>query len=315
VAKEVLHEEASALHVAAERIDGVFAQAVRLIARGKGRLVVTGMGKAGFVAQKVSATFASTGTPSLFLHPADALHGDLGRITASDLVLALSSSGETDEIVRLLGPVKRVGARILAVTAEKSSTLGREADLVLETGPCEEAGHGLAPTTSTTLMLGLGDALAMAVQKLRGFTADEFHRNHPGGSLGKKLSRVGEVMRKGEMVPIVARRARLAEVIAVMTRTPGRPGAATVVDAKGRLVGMFTDGDLRRLIELGRFDLEAQVDAVMTRSPKTVRPEAQVSDAALLLREHHVDQVPVVDLAGRPVGLLDVQDLLAQRFL
>lgn len=315
VGRTVLAEAAKALEATSRSLGQSFADAVRMIGSCRGRLVVSGMGKAGFVAQKISATFASTGTPSLFLHPADALHGDLGRITASDVLLALSSSGETEEMVRLVGPVKRVGARVVVVTAERGVSLAREADLVLEIGRHREAGNGLAPTTSTTVMLGVGDALAMAVLELRGFTDDQFYLYHPAGAAGRRLMRVHEVMRKGEMVPLVKRTTRLREVIAVMTRTPGRPGVAIVVDHRRKLLGLFTDGDLRRMLESGNPLLDQPVHGAMSLSPKTVSPSMPVMDAARLLREHRVDQVPVVDASSRVVGLLDVQDLLAQRFV
>lgn len=313
--RRVLLHEAEALRLAAERINGDFQAAAQLIARSHGHLVVTGMGKANFVAQKISATFASTGTPSFFLHPADALHGDLGRITAADIVLALSHSGETEEILRLVGPARALGAKVLAITGGKTCSLAQQAALTLEMGRWEEAGTGLAPTTSTTVMLALGDALAVVVQRLRGFTEEEFHRYHPGGALGRKLMRVGSIMRSGAMIPVVEDSKRLSEVIGVMTATPGRPGAAMVVDKKGRLVGLFTDGDLRRLAQNGELVLSVEVRAVMSRDPKTVSKEELVSAAAQVLRAFHVDQVPVVDEQHRPIGLLDVQDLLAQRFL
>lgn len=313
--RRVLEDEANAVREASKRLNGDFTRAADLIANTRGRVVVSGMGKAGFVAQKISATLASTGTPSLFLHPADAVHGDLGRLAAEDVLLALSHSGETEEVVRLLEPAKQMGATVLAMTASKTSTLALGADLTLEMGRWEETGTGLAPTTSTTVMLALGDALAVAVLNLRGFTEDDFRQYHPGGSLARRLMRVGEVMRRGEMLPKVKHSAKLTEVIAVMTKTPGRPGATTVVDRAGRLVGLFTDGDLRRMIELGSFDASAAVETAMTRHPKTVTAEQYVTDAAQVLRDHGIDQVPVVDGRGRPVGLLDVQDLLALRFI
>jgi arabinose-5-phosphate isomerase len=313
-AREVFEQGARALLLSAKVIDESFVAAARRIARLRGRVVVTGIGKAGFIAQKVSATLASTGTPSLYLHPTDALHGDLGRITADDLLLAFSHSGETEELVRLLGPVKRLGAFVLAVTGERDSSLGREADLVLEMGHYEEAGHGLAPTTSTTVMLGFGDALAIAVLHLRGFSEEDFHQNHPAGALGRRLMRVEDVMRRGERVPLVKPTATLREVISVMSKTPGRPGAALVVGPKARLSGIFTDGDLRRLLEENQqLDLSIRVRDVMGRSPKTVRAQERLSEAVRLLREYRIDQVAVVDDAGAPVGLLDVQDLLARR--
>lgn len=313
--RNVLEEEAKAVLAVAHRIGEDFARAAQIIAASRGRLVVAGMGKAGFIAQKVSATFASTGTPSLFLHPADAVHGDLGRLAREDVLLALSHSGETEEMLRLLEPAKQMALEVLAVTASKSSTLGRAADVAIEMSRQEEAGTGLAPTTSTTVMLAIGDALAVAVLTLRGFTEDEFRQNHPAGSLARRLMRVSEVMRKDEMLPKVKDSAKLSEVIAIMTKTPGRPGAATVVDAAGRLVGLFTDGDLRRLIEAGTLDLARPVKRVMSKNPKTVLGDQYVTEAASVLRRYSVDQVPVVDASHHPIGLLDVQDLLARRFL
>lgn len=313
--KSVLEDEARAVQEASARLNGDFVDAARLIARAKGRLVVSGMGKAGFVAQKISATFASTGTPSLFLHPADALHGDLGRLIANDVLLLISHSGETEEIVRLLEPAKQMRATVLAMTATKSSALGQGADLTLEMSRWEETGTGLAPTTSTTVMLALGDALAVAVLKLRGFTEEEFRQYHPGGALARRLMRVGEVMRHGEMLPKVRATAKLTQVIAAMTKTRGRPGAATIVDGSGKLCGMFTDGDLRRLIEVGAFESDCCVRDVMSKNPKTVTPSQYVTEAAAVMRQYSIDQVPVVDDRERPIGLLDVQDLLALRFL
>jgi arabinose-5-phosphate isomerase len=313
--RSVLEDESRAVSAAAKLLNGDFTRAARLIASAKGRLVVSGMGKAGFVAQKISATFASTGTPSLFLHPADAVHGDLGRIAKQDVLLALSHSGETEEMIRLLQPAKQMGATVLAVTASKQSTLAKGADLAIEMGRWEEAGTGLAPTTSTTVMLAIGDALAVCVVKLRGFTEEEFRQFHPAGSLARRLMRVHEVMRQNEMLPVAMASASLSQVIALMTKTPGRPGAAIVVDARGRLVGLFTDGDLRRLVEGGAPDLSAPVERVMTRRPKTVAADLHVTEAARVLREFAIDQVPVVDEADRPIGLLDVQDLLALRLI
>ncbi len=311
--RAVLHAEAAALSSLAGALDVTFARAVDLVVACRGRLVVSGMGKAGFVAQKISATFASTGTPSLFLHPADALHGDLGRITADDVLLALSHSGETAEMVRLIGPVKRVGAQVVAMTAEATSTLGRLSDLTLAMGRQVEAGNGLAPTTSTTVMIALGDALAVAVLETRGFSDEQFHLFHPAGALGRQLTRVREVMRQGPMVPFVPRDATVRDALHVMTKTPGRPGAAMMVDGRSRLLGLFTDGDLRRLVEEATHTLDTPLERVMIREPRTVSPEQTVGEAAELLRDHAIDQVPVVDARGRVVGLLDVQDLLALR--
>ncbi|MEE2904035.1 MAG: KpsF/GutQ family sugar-phosphate isomerase [Myxococcota bacterium] len=315
IGRQVLRSQSAALASVEHCLDDSFVSMVEMIVNSPGRLVVTGMGKAGFIAQKISATFASTGTPSLFLHPADAVHGDLGRIGPGDVVLALSHSGETEEMTRLLVPLERVSVPVLAITARKESSLGRGAKYCLAMGKVEEAGNGLAPTTSTTLMLALGDALSMAVQDCRGFTADQFAQFHPGGALGRKLMKVHEVMRQGEMLPVLSVEAKLPEVLAVMTETQGRPGACMITEKNGALVGMFTDGDLRRLLESNRFEASQTARDIMIPNPKTVRPDQQVTEAAKLLRTYHVDQVPVVDAEHRPVGLLDVQDLLSLKFL
>ena len=312
--QSVVAAEAAALGRLA--LDAHFATAVEWVLACRGRVVVTGMGKPGFVAQKLSATLASTGTPSHYLHPADAAHGDLGRVTREDVVLALSNSGETEEILRLLPALKKIGARVVALTRDDASPLARGADLVLRIGAIEEAcPMRLAPTASTAALLAVADALAMTVLKNRPFDLEEYALYHPGGKLGRGLMKVREVMRSGRENPLVRDTAPLKEAVAVMTETPGRPGACTVVDRDGKLVGVFTDGDLRRNVERERVDFDAPVSDFMSRNPRTVRPEALVVDAARVLRQARIDQVPVVDEAGRPVGLLDVQDLLAARVL
>ena len=318
-AAEILRLEAEAIQAVSGRLNGAFAEAVELVldcTRRGGRVVVTGMGKPGFIAQKLSATFSSTGTPSLYLHPAEALHGDLGRLAAGELVLALSNSGETDEIVRLLPALARLGSPIVALTSDPKSRLARAAAVVLEIGPLPEACPlGLAPTTSTVALLALGDALAMTVLHRRGFSIEQFAELHPGGALGKRLMRVREVMRTGAMNPVVREAQALREAVAVMTRTEGRPGATSVVDRRGKLVGIFTDGDLRRLVEAGDVDFSLPIRGFMGRAPRTVSPDDLASAAADLLRAGRIDQVPVVDARHRPIGLLDVQDLLAAHLL
>ena len=315
-AQRVLRAEVAALESLSKRLNGEFPRAVEMVLACHGRVVVTGMGKPGFIAQKISATFASTGTPSLYLHPAEALHGDLGRLVPGDLVLALSNSGETDELVRLLPSLKRLAVPIIAMTGDGHSQLARAADLVLDIGPVPEACPlGLAPTASTIALLALGDALTMSVLDRRAFSPEKFAALHPGGSLCRQFVRVREVMRVGDANPVVRSDAPLRQTVAVMTSTPGRPGAASVIDAQGKLVGIFTDGDLRRLVQHGNADFEKPVSTAMGKTPRTVSPDDLATAAAELMRVRQIDQVPVVDAEGRPVGLLDVQDLLAARLL
>lgn len=311
-ARDIVEREAAAVRQVAERLGPSFPRALDLILESRGRVVTTGMGKAGFIAQKISATFASTGTPSIYLHPAEAIHGDLGRVDKGDLLLAFSKSGETGELLVMLPHVKAVGVPVLAITQSGDSTLGRHADLVLEIGRIDEVGpHGLAPSASTTAMLALGDALALVVQEGRRFGPEDFARFHPGGDLGRKLMRVRELMRTGERNPQVQSGATVLQAIEIMTRTPGRPGATSVVDGDGRLLGFFTDGDLRRLIERGLTNpRERRIDEAMTKNPRSIDGETFALEALALLHQHEIDQLPVVDEARRLLGLLDVQDLL-----
>lgn len=313
-ARAVLTAEAQAILAVGERLGTTFHDAVELVLACPGQVVVTGMGKPGFIAQKLSATLASTGTPSIYLHPAEAVHGDLGRVARGDVVLALSNSGTTEEIVRLLPALKRIGARTVAITGDPSSALAKGADLVLDIGRIDEAcPMGLVPTASTAALHALGDALAMTLVRLKQFSSDDYAVFHPGGKLGRSVMRVFEVMRSGRANPVVRDTAPLREVVVVMTNTPGRPGAANVVDRSGQLVGIFTDGDLRRLVERGHTDFQVPVKDVMGRHPRCISPEELVLEAAAKIREACVDQLPVVDADGKPVGLLDVQDLLAAR--
>ncbi len=314
-AAEVVRVEARTIAGLEGRLDGRFVQAVDLVLACEGQVIATGVGKAGLVAQKVSATLASTGTPSSFLHPTEARHGDLGRLRSRDVLLALSNSGESAEVVALLGPARKIGAPILVITGAAESTLGRYADCVLDIGPVEEACPlKLAPTASTSAMLAMGDALAMVVSQERSFSREEYALYHPAGALGRKLMRVREVMRKGDQLPIVAPGTLIRDVVLVMNRTPGRPGAALVVDAAGRLIGIFTHGDLARLLEQsGRIDVTEIVDLHMGKNPKVIHPDQLVEQAQHMLREHRIDQIPVVDDERRPLGLVDVQDLLDVR--
>ncbi|MBI2901679.1 MAG: KpsF/GutQ family sugar-phosphate isomerase [Planctomycetes bacterium] len=308
-AREVLQTEADAILSLIPRIGADFERAVDAILRCKGHVVVTGMGKAGLVGQKISATFASTGTPSIFLHPAEAYHGDLGRVVPEDVVLVLSNSGETEEILRLLPMIRRLGTPVIAITSRAVSSLGPLADIVVEIGEIEEACPlRLAPSASTTALLAMGDALALTVLHKRGFTKEQFAFYHPAGELGRKLQKVGEVMRTGERHPVAAEETTVLDAIALITKA--RAGAVSVVDGSGRLAGIFTDGDLRRLMSRTPDRLRTAVREVMTRRPVTVGPDRLAADALKLLRERKIDEIPVVDGDGRPVGMLDVQDLL-----
>lgn len=311
-AAEVIRIEAEAIRRLEEQLDEPFSHAVELILGCDGSVVVTGMGKAGLVGQKVSATLASTGTPSFFLHPAEALHGDLGRMRPSDILVALSNSGETVEVLQALAAAKKAGARAIGVTGRVESRLGQLSDCVLDIGRVEEACPlKLAPTASTSAMMALGDALAMVVLGDRGFDREDFARFHPAGALGHRLLTVGEVMRSGEELPLVEGSLTVAEVQRAISTTPGRPGAALVVDGDGRLAGIFTDGDLRRLITEGDYQvLDQAVREHMSTSPKVLSPDQLVEEAHRLLRQFKNDQAPVLDSEGRPIGLIDVQDLL-----
>jgi arabinose-5-phosphate isomerase len=314
-AAEVIRAEARTIAGLEALLGPSFERAVDLVLACQGMVVVTGMGKAGLIGAKVSATLASTGTPSLALHPAEAVHGDLGRIRAKDVLLLLSNSGETAEIKALIGPARRLGAALIAITGRMDSTLAREADCVLDIGRAEEACPlGLAPTASTAALLALGDALAMVVQQERGFSREDYALFHPGGSLGRSLMRVAEVMRRGDQMPLVQSGVSLREALVISSRTPGRPGCAVIVDRAGRVTGIFTDGDLRRVLQGGGAPpLDAPIDEVMARNPKHARPEMLVDEAVRILRTHRIDQLPVLDEAGKPVGLIDIQDALDVR--
>jgi arabinose-5-phosphate isomerase len=309
-AKEVLRIEAEAVRRLIPRITRTFERAVDLVVGCKGRVIVTGMGKAGIIGQKLSATLASTGTPSYWVHPAEAIHGDVGRIARHDVIIALSKSGETEELTRLLPIIKRMGSRLIALTGNLRSILARQSDVVLDVSVEREAcSLNLAPTSSTTAMLAMGDALAVVVAERKGLKPRDFARLHPGGQLGRRLLlRVRDLMRTGEANPVVRDGAPVKEVLIAITRA--RAGCASVVDKRGRLLGIFTDGDLRRHVD-GTPNLAQQpVRDVMTRHPKTIDADRLAAEAIRVLREHRIDELVIVDRAGKPIGLLDVQDLL-----
>jgi arabinose-5-phosphate isomerase len=309
--RDILRAEGEAVLAAAASLDGAFCRAVRVIEGCTGSVVVTGIGKAGLVARKISATLASTGTPSHFLHPAEALHGDLGALRRDDVILALSQSGETEEITRLLPHVAARDVPIVALTARPESTLGRAATVVVPTGSVREACElGLAPSTSTSLMLALGDALALVTSTLRRFTPEDFAARHPGGSLGRQLMLVEEVMR-----PLAeCRLARTEETVRAVFARPlpaRRTGAVMVVDAGDRLEGIFTDSDLARLFERRHDDLlDAPIGRVMPPRPTTVPAGTRLRDAVAILEARRLSELPVVDAAGRALGLLDIVDLV-----
>jgi len=314
-AKEVLRIEAEAIRHLIPRIDTSFEAAVHLIAACKGRVIVSGMGKAGIVGQKLSATLASTGTPSHWVHPAEAIHGDVGRITTEDVIIALSNSGETEELTQLLPIIKRIGARLIALTGNTRSTLAKHSDVTLDVHVTKEAcALNLAPTSSTTVMLAMGDALAVVVAERKGFKERDFAFLHPGGQLGRRLLlRVRDIMRTGEANPVVRQTAKVKEVLLAITRA--RAGSASIVNARGELVGIFTDGDLRRHVDSVSNLTQLRVATVMTRRPKTIDADQLAAESLRVLREHKIDELVVVDGRRRPVGLLDVQDLLKAGFV
>ncbi len=314
LAREVIEAEGQALLALTGRLGDGFSRAAETIYASTGQVVLTGIGKAGLIGQKISATMASTGTPSIFLHPVEALHGDLGRVGRDDVIIALSHSGATGELVRLLDHIKARGAKLIAITGLEESPLGRDADVTLTYGQVEEAcPHGVAPTVSTTCMLALGDALSLVVMTMRGFGPEDFAAFHPGGTLMRRLLKVEEVMgfRPGDHLNLVSDDLTLGEAIAEAEKAERRSGAMLLVDADGKLSGIFTDADLRRkLMEHGQDVLAMPVKDVMTASPKRVHHGALASEALAILNRNRIDELPVVDDADRPVGIIDVQDLL-----
>ena len=307
--REVIELEAEALQTLARRIDGQFAEACRLILACHGRVIVIGMGKSGHIGGKIAATLASTGTPAFFVHPGEASHGDLGMITPPDVVLAISNSGETEEILTLLPIIKRMGVKLIGLTGKLESSLARQSDAVLYAGVEKEAcPHNLAPTASTTAALAVGDALAVALLKSRGFTPEDFARAHPAGSLGRRLLLyVGDVMHTGAAIPKVTEDASLREALLEMT---GKGlGMTGVLDRDGRLVGIFTDGDLRRVLNRGVDVYRAAIAEVMTRNPKTTRADRLAAETVQLMRSLKINGLFVVDEDNRVLGALNMHDL------
>ena len=315
LARRVLAIEADAVRALIERIDERFLGAVSLILERRGRVVVSGIGKSGHIARKIASTLSSTGTPAVFLHPAEALHGDLGMIEAGDVFIAISHSGESEELLDILPQVKRRGAKLIALTGRRDSTLAKESDVLLDAGVAQEAcPHNLAPTASTTAALALGDALAVALLDARGFSADDFARSHPGGTLGRRLlTHVSDVMRSGADLPAVPEGASFKQALLEISR--GRMGMTAVLDAGRRVRGIFTDGDLRRALEKG-VDLERTTIAeVMTPGPRSIRPEALAVEAVQLMERHKINQLLVVDEQGALVGALNMHDLFRAKVI
>ena len=311
LAKAVIDTESSAISALAKRIDQTFVKACELMLHCQGRIVVVGMGKSGHIAHKIAATLASTGTPAFFVHPGEASHGDLGMITPHDVVLALSNSGETDEILMIVPLIKRLGVPLISMTGNPKSRLSREADVNLDVSVAKEACPlGLAPTASTTAALAMGDALAVALLESRGFTADDFARSHPGGRLGKRLLlHVADIMHRDSAIPKVSSNASMATALVEMTRKG--LGMTTIVDAQDKLLGVFTDGDLRRVLDHGLVDVQQlKIATVMTSPCKAIHPERLAAEALQIMESKRVNALPVIDADNNLVGAINMHDLL-----
>lgn len=312
-AREIIELESRALANLANRLDGEFCRAVEALFACRGSAIVSGMGKAGLIAQKIAATLASTGTQSHYLHPAEAVHGDLGRICPDDVVLLFSQSGETEEVVRILPSLAEFGVSLIGVTARRTSALGQAADVTIELGPLQEACTlGLAPSTSTTAMLALGDALALVTSRMRGFRREDFARFHPAGSLGRQLSKVEQFMRPPAACRVAPASRSVRQVFVEHASSGRRTGAIMLVDPAGKLAGLFTDSDLARLFEHNRdAALDRPIRDVMVRGPATVPQGSMMLDAVAIMAERKISELPVVDRHGRPCGLIDITDVVA----
>jgi len=310
--RDIVRQEAEALLELVKRLDSGFCLAVQSLLDCSGSVIVCGMGKAGLIGQKIAATLSSTGTRSHFLHPAEAVHGDLGCLHANDVLLALSNSGETEEILSILNTVKSIGLKVISITSTDQNSLGTKSDVVVEIGRVREAcPWGLAPSTSTTLMLAVGDALALVVSQARGFGPQNFATFHPGGSLGQKLKSVTEIMRPRDQLRIASTSATVREVFTTAARPGRRSGAVLLVDDDQTLAGIFTDSDLARLLE-ARNDrgLDEPIVNVMTSNPLTIRSSAMLADVIDLLAERKISEIPVVNEQRQPMGLIDITDVI-----
>jgi arabinose-5-phosphate isomerase len=310
-AKDVLATEIQGLKNVKAKLGNDFFKAIKASLKCRGRIVISGMGKAGIIGQKFSATLSSTGTSSFWLHAAEAVHGDLGRIKKNDIVIILSYSGQTDEIQNLAPFVKKIGSRIIAITGNINSSLAQYSDIIIDVAVDKEAcGLGLAPTTSTTAMLAVCDAISVVLQKIKGFKEKDFASFHPRGSLGRRLLlQVSDIMRKKKQNPVVDAEALVDQVL--LKITSAHAGAATVVDAKNKIIGIFTDGDLRRNLKKDRDILNKKVKSVMSAKPTTIKDSDLASEALKVLEKKKIDELPVVDKNNHPIGMLDIQDLIA----
>jgi arabinose-5-phosphate isomerase len=313
--RQTLSIEAAAVADLLSRLNSDFSRAVELILLSHGRLIVSGMGKSGHIARKIAATMASTGTPAYFVHPAEASHGDLGMITRNDVLLALSNSGETDELLRIVPLVKRSGARLISMTGNPQSTLAKEADVHLDAGVAQEACPlNLAPTASTTAALALGDALAVALLDARGFGPDDFARSHPGGSLGRRLlTHVRDVMRPAERVPMVRPGTDISDAIIAMSR--GGLGLVAITEADATVLGIFTDGDLRRAFARNLDLRTLTVADIMGRQPRSIGPDKLAVEAVEMMEQYKINQLPVTDEAGALIGALNMHDLFQAKVI
>lgn len=310
-AKRVLRIEAEAIYGLMDRLDQSFEKAVELILNSKGRVVVTGMGKSGLIGKKIAATLASTGTPAFFMHPAEASHGDLGMVTSHDVVIAISNSGETEEVIRLIPFLKRFNVKLISITGNNGSTLAQQADVNLDVTIKEEACPlGIVPTASTTATLAMGDALAVALLIKRGFKEEDFAKYHPGGSLGKRLFiRVRDLMHTGDALPVVGPDALMTD--AIMEISSKRLGATAVVDLNRKVIGIITDGDLRRGIQKhGKAFFDMKAGEVMTRNPKTISPDELAAKALAIMEEKSITSLIVPDEEGRIEGIIHIHDIL-----
>ncbi len=315
IGRRVLEKERDGLNKVLELLDDSFVGAIDRLLQCRGRVAVTGIGKAGLIGQKIAATLSSTGTPAYVIHPAEALHGDLGMVCPDDIVLALSNSGESQELERLFPAFKKIGCPIILITGRTNSRCAKLSDIILNIGAQEEACPlGMAPSASTTAMLAMGDAIALTLSEIKGFDRQQYAQLHPGGALGRSLTRVEEVMRTGENCPTLQPRQTVAEFLQVILSVPLRSGAATIVDEKHQAIGFFTLGDLGRLVSKVHKPGEVKLTEVMTHNPKHAVVGQRVSEALELMRRYKIDELPVLDDQNHVAGLIDIQDLLAAGF-